>query len=237
MDDALLRSGRLDIQIEVAALDRDARRYFINRMIQKEIFDNNISIEYVLKYTTNLNGSDLEKVERECVIFVLKNKISCVTQEILIEQINTIKYGRRVEDDRFSNAIQETAYHEAGHAIVSKILNPKQPIEQITVMPRNDALGFVSYSESEKYINQTKEYFESKICVSLAGRVAQAKKFGNENIDTGASSDLKSANRLIYYAITEFGMDDVLKNINVNLFHKRGNIFKNDIILNVCKYG
>ena len=230
IDGALLRSGRLDIHIEVAALDRDARRYFVNKMIDKEIFDNKIAIEEVLTYTTNLNGSDLEKVERECILFVLRSNLKKVTQEILIEQMNTIKYGRRVEDDKFENAVKETAYHEAGHAIVSKVLNPSQPIEQITVMPRNNALGFVSFSESDKYINQTKGYFESNICVSLAGRIAQAKKFGKENIDSGARSDLESANKLIYKAITRYGMDDILTNLNVSIFDEKENIYRNDMI-------
>ena len=230
IDSALLRSGRLDIHVEVSALDKAARRYFIDKMVHKDIFDKNISIDDVLTYTTNLNGSDLEKVERESVLYVLRTKEEKVTQEILIEQINTIKYGRRVDSQRLINAVKETAYHEAGHAIVSKLLNPSQPIEQITVMPRNNALGFVSFSESDKYINQTKEYFQNRICVSLAGRIAQAKKFGKLNIDSGAYSDLKSANELIYHAITRYGMDDMLSNINVSIFDEKESVYKNDII-------
>jgi ATP-dependent Zn protease len=97
-------------------------------------------------------------------------------------------------------------------------------------MPRNNALGFVSFSESDKYINQTKGYFESNICVSLAGRIAQAKKFGKENIDSGARSDLESANKLIYKAITRYGMDDILTNLNVSIFDEKENIYRNDMI-------
>lgn len=230
IDEALLRSGRLDIHVEVAALDRDARRYFLEKMLEKEIFDTHIDLEDVLVYTTNLNGSDLEKVERESVLFGLKNKLTTITQEILIEQINIIKYGRKIDDNRFASALIETAYHEAGHAVVSKVLNPLEIIEQITVMPRSNALGFVSFSENEHYINQTKGYFENKICISLAGRIAQAEKFGSENIDSGASSDLEYANKLIYQAITRYGMDESLVNLNVNLFDTHQSVYKNDMI-------
>ena len=230
IDEALIRSGRIDIHVEVSALDKEARLYFIDKMIRKEIFDNNIDKEEVLKYTATLNGSDLEKIERESILFVLKNSFEKVTQEIIIEQINTIKYGRRVEDKSLENVLKETAYHEAGHAVVSKVLNPQQIIEQITVMPRNNALGFVSFSESDKYTNSTKVYFQNQICIALAGRIAQAREFGGENIDSGAHSDLKTANAIAYRAITRYGMDDTLVNMNLSTFDAENQLFSNKII-------
>ena len=230
IDEALIRSGRIDIHVEISALDKEARLYFIDKMIEKEIFDKDIDKEKVLKFTASLNGSDLEKIERESILYVLKNHLEKVTQEIIIEQINTIKYGRRVEDKSLENVLKETAYHEAGHAVISKVLNPQQIIEQITVMPRHNALGFVSFSESDKYNNSTKIYFQNQICVALAGRIAQAKKFGEEHIDSGAHSDLKTANTIAYQAITRYGMDETLLNMNIDIFDAQNQRFSNEII-------
>jgi len=230
IDDALLRSGRIDIHVEVAALDRKAREYFIQKMLDKPMFENNIDILKIIKYTSSLNGSDLQKIERESILFMFRSGVSSVTQEILIEQINTIKYGRKIEDHNLDDVLEETACHEAGHAVVSKILNPLQRIEQVTVMPRNNALGFVSFSENDTYFNQTKEYFENQICVSLAGRASQMRKFAKAGIDSGASSDLKNANRLAYIAISRYGMDDKTFNLNVTIFDKEKEIFNNEII-------
>jgi len=214
IDEALLRSGRLDLHVEVAALDQEARKYFIDKMLQKEIFEKGIDIEFVLKYTTGLNGSDLEKVERESILYSIRKGKKTVTQEVLIEEINTVKYGRRVCDESLKGMLGETAYHEAGHAVISILLNKEQPIEQVTVMPRKNTLGFVSYGEGKHRQNPTKESFKNRICIALAGRVAQAKKYGSERIDTGASSDLEHANHYINLAITEYGMDEEYQNLN-----------------------
>ena len=230
IDLALLRSGRIDIHVEVAALDRKAREYFIQKMLDKPMFENSIDILQIIKYTASLNGSDLQKIERESILFMFRSGVAKVTQEILIEQINTIKYGRKIEDHNLDDVLEETAYHEAGHAVVSKILNPLQRIEQVTVMPRNNALGFVSFSENDTYFNQTKDYFENQICVSLAGRAAQMKKFGKAGIDSGASSDLEHANKLAYKAISRFGMDEETFNLNVTIFDQEKEIFTNEII-------
>ena len=162
-----------------------------------------------------------------------KNELNSVTQEILLEQINTIKYGRRIEDEKLDSVLEETAYHEAGHAVLSKILLPLKRIEQVTVMPRNDALGFVSFSESDEYYSYNIDIIRSEICVSLAGRASQIQKFGSYGMDTGASSDLKTASKLAYLAITRYGMDEELSNLNVGVLdeqYQHKNAYKNDII-------
>ena len=233
IDTALLRSGRIDIHIEIAALDKKARKYFIDRMLSKPLFNKSINIKTILKFTTSLNGSDLQKVERESILFMYKNELKAVTQEILIEQINTIKYGRRIEDEKLDSVLEETAYHEAGHAVLSKILLPLKRIEQVTVMPRNDALGFVSFSENDEYYSYNIDIIRSEICVSLAGRASQIQKFGTSGMDTGASSDLKNASRLAYLAISRYGMDEELRNLNVGILdeqHPYKNAYKNDMI-------
>jgi len=216
IDSAIVRSGRIDIKIQIESLDKEARKYFIEKTLNLLQTKGEFDIDKLVLYTTGLNGSDLEKIKRECGLYMLKNGLKYLTQELLIEIINTIKYGEKIENIDISHTLESTAIHEAGHAVISKILKPEVKIEQITITPRDKALGFVSYSNEDNYKNMTKNDIKKDIQISLAGRYAQIKKYGEEGIDTGASSDLANATRLAYLAITSFGMDEKLKNLNIS---------------------
>jgi hypothetical protein len=104
---------------------------------------------------------------------------------------------------------ERIAYHEAGHAVVSLRLRPEVQIEEISLVAKGDADGYVSYKENSPYFSRptSREDFLSSICVSLAGRASEQKKFGFEGIDAGASSDLETATRLSWKAITQWGLD------------------------------
>ena len=227
IDPALLRSGRIDIHVEVNALDYDARAYFINKMLENPMFDSKIDNKQIIKFTASLNGSDLEKVERESLLYVYKKGIKKVSHAILLEQVNTIKHGSKIENKNLQNALEATAYHEAGHAVLSKVLLPFKRIEQVTVMPRNKSLGFVSFSETTEYYSHNVDYIKNEICVSLAGRISQMKQFHTHGMDSGASSDLEHANHLAYLAISRYGMDTALVNLNVNILSNNEKHYEN----------
>jgi ATP-dependent Zn protease len=212
IDEAIIRSGRIDLHILVDYLDRDARAWFIDRMLKKDIFDKLIDREKLLKYTANMSGADLQKIENESILHASRKGLDKISEAMLMEQINSLKYGEKIEDEKLEIMLTRTAYHEAGHAVVSKILMPQQKIEQVTVTPRSNALGFVSY-DTQEYQNHTIGWFQDRICVCFAGRAAEIKKYGDEGIEAGASNDLKMANHLAYTAITELGMDSRLQNI------------------------
>ena len=219
IDGALLRSGRIDLHVEINTLDYEARKYFLDRMLNNQLFDKNINIDEIVKFTTGLNGSDLEKIQRESVLYTYRHKLKNVTHEILLEQVNTIKYGKKLDNKNLEQALEETAYHEAGHAVMARILLPSKRIEQVTVMPRDNTLGFVSFNvERDEHSSSNVYDIKNEICVALAGRVAQMKKFGESGMDYGAISDLKSANRLAYKAIAYLGMDNELKNLSIDIF-------------------
>lgn len=205
IDPAILRSGRIDQHVEIENLDKEARRYFIDKLL-KVLPHSDMDIDKLLIYTAGMSGADLEKVKRESSLYMIKHNIAQLTQDILLEQINTIKYGEKLQGSSLENLVAGTAYHEAGHAVISYLLMPEIKIEQITVIPRNNALGFVSYNNEDNHMNITKKYIEDKICVLLAGRAAQMKQFSQEGFDSGASGDLAQASYLANYAITELGM-------------------------------
>lgn len=228
IDEAIIRSGRIDLHVLVDYLDRDARAWFIDRMLKKTMFDSSINREKLLKYTANMSGADLQKIESESILFIRRKGLETVNEPIIMEMINGMKYGEKIEDSRLEVMLMRTAYHEAGHAVVSKILMPEQRIEQITVTPRADALGFVSYDQQE-YQNHTRAWFQNRMCVCYAGRAAEVKQYGEEGIEAGASGDLKTASHLAYVAITELGMDELLQNITKSTWGERNEIFNNKI--------
>ncbi len=213
IDPALLRSGRLDMHIKIETLDREARGYFIDKIISKTT--QGINREKIITFTAGMTGADLEKVVRESALETIRKGLKELNEEVLIEQINIVKYGERLQAKMLEKITEATAYHEAGHAVVSKVLMPDLVIEQITVTPRRDVLGFVSYNVEDEIRNLTFEDIKNKMCVAFAGRVAQVKRFQGAGIDTGASNDLKLATRLAYYAVAIAGMDEEVGYINI----------------------
>lgn len=216
IDPAILRSGRIDLHIKIDRLDKDARAYFLNKVYEKPL-SGEFNKEQILTYTSGMTGADLEKVVRESFLYLYRHGLDALTQEILIEQINTVKYGSRIQNHSIEEIIESTAIHEAGHAIVSKILMPHLKIEQVTVVPRGNAFGFISYNSESNISNLNIKDVKNKMSVAYAGREAQIMFYGNElGIDNGASNDLDIATRYAYHAIAEFGMGQKTNYINIS---------------------
>jgi len=217
IDSAIIRPGRIELHVEISSLDKEARKYFIDKIIETKPTKGEIDINKILMYTTGMNGSQLELIGKEASLYCLRHGIKAITQDILIEQINTIKYGEKLSHLSLEEMLEETAIHEAGHAILSKVLMPHIKIEQITVTPRGNALGFVSYNYEDAQSNMTIKDFKNRICVSLAGRISQIKKYGEiDGMDTGASNDLQQATKDAYIAIAHYGMDEDVGYINID---------------------
>ena len=227
IDPAILRSGRIDLHVEIDKLDREAREFFVNKILNKPT-SGEFDKEKILTFTAGMTGADLQKVERESALYVFRNGLDSITQEIVIEQINTIKYGSRITHKSIEKLMESTAVHEAGHAVISRVLMPDVKIEQITVVPRDEALGFVSYDRDGDLSNLTREDIKNRLCVAYAGREAQLIKYGEEGFDSGASSDLNMATKYAYYAISTLGMGESTGYINVSELEKSG-LFKKEI--------
>ncbi len=219
IDPVLLSPGKLDFLIEVSRLDPEARRFFIEKILQKPN-DGKIDVQRIVRYITGLGAADLERLGRMAALAVIEQGKKVITEDILIEQINIIKYGHKIESQMIRNLEQEmqmTAYHEAAHAILSYILLPNVKIEQITISPRSKMLGFVSYNNEEQIASVTKEEIFHDICVLHAGQIAKMKKAGKRSaIDTGAVDDLYQASFQAYNAIAILGMDKELGFINLS---------------------
>ena len=227
IDPILTSSQKLDFLLEVLELDKDARRFFIEKIMEKP-HDPKINVERIVRYITGMSALELERVGRMAALSVVEQDKNLITEEILIEQINIIKYGHKVEKkmvETLEKELEMTAYHEAAHAVLSVLLLPHIKIEQVTIAPRSKMLGFVSYNEDEQLSNITKVDLFHDICILLSGRIAQVKKMGSEHMDSGAQNDLSQASLQAYAAITTLGMDKELGYVNMNAIHALDNYF------------
>ena len=213
LDPAILRSGRIDLHVEIPILDKESRGYFLDKILSKPTVGK-IDRDKLIMFTAGLSGADLEKINRQSSLEVIRKGKKGLTQDIIVEQVNILKYGERIASKALDKTLESTAYHEAGHAVISKLLSPDTKIEQIVVTPRNETLGFVSFNIEGDFKNFTFDDLKNKMCVAYAGRVAQMKKYGNKGLDSGASSDLAYAMRYGYVAIAQLGMDEELGYIN-----------------------
>ncbi len=214
----LMHPGRIDQSVEVPELDREARRFFAEKIMEKP-HQKDIDIDRIIRYMSGMNGYELGRIAKEAALDALRAGLDRLSEEIVIDRINTIKYGHKLEKKRFKNFeedLKKSAYHEAAHAVTSLRLLPDVEIEQVTVIPRSEALGLVSYMQDAIETNLSKEEIEANIAVLLAGRVATIKKFGpRKGLETGAYSDLQEAALYAYSAIAQFGMDDELPNVHI----------------------
>jgi len=227
----LLRPERIDQSVEVPELDREARRFFAQKILEKP-HDESINIERIIRYMSRMNGYELGRIAKEASLDALREGKDRLTEAIIIDCINTIKYGHKLERKRFKNfeeELKKSAYHEAAHAVTSMKLLPNIEIEQVTVIPRSQALGLVSYMQDAIETNLSKDEIEANIAVLLAGRLATVRKFGQaKGLETGAYSDLQEAALYAYSAVAQFGMDEELPNLHLETLLQtvNNNLFK-----------
>jgi ATP-dependent Zn protease len=173
-----------------------------------------------------MNGYELQRIGKEASLHAIRHGLDCISEEILIEQINIIKYGSKIEKEHVRNLEEDlhlTAFHEAGHAVLSYLLLPNTKIEQVTIAPRSRVLGFISYSFEDFPSNLSKEEVFNNICVLMGGRTASMKKFGVRGMDTGAASDLEEATHHAYVAIANLGMDGELGFVHADILGRNVN--------------
>ncbi len=215
IDSAILRPGRIELHVEIPTLDKVGREAFIKRILEKPS-EPKIDVKKLVMYTAGMTGAQLEKIANESALYAIRNGLDKLSQESIIEQINIEKYGKRVVSKSVEDELNEVAYHEAGHAVVSYLLMPRAKIEQITITARERALGFVAFNLENSSTNLSKVEMKNHISVALAGRIAQIKEFGEDGLDSGAVSDLENATQSAYRMIAIYGMDEELGYINLN---------------------
>lgn len=216
IDPAIVRAGRIEIHIAVNDLDKEARQYFIDKIIKNKPTSGEFDMNKLLTYTAGLTGAQLELISKEASFYCIRHDLEAITQDVLMQQINTIKYGEKHSNISHEEVFEKTAIREAAHTIISKQLMPHIYIKQISVTPRNNTLGFVANNHDKLEINMTAEDIKNRLCISLAGRIAQMKKYGSMvGMDMEASPDIQHATKDAYNAIAYYGMDKEVGYINI----------------------
>ncbi len=224
LDPAIIRPGRIEIHINVDDLDKDARKYFINKILKEKPTSGKFDMHKLLTHTAGLTGAQFELVSKEASFYCIRHGISAITQDILLQEINKVKYGEKSSHISNEQVFEKTATREAAHTVIAKVLMPDMKIKQVLVTPRNNKNGFIANNFDDMQGNMTIEDIQNRICISLAGRIAQIKKYGSiAGMDMEGSPDLQHAIKDAYMAIAHYGMDEELRYVNVKKHHAKEN--------------
>ena len=206
LDKALLRPGRFDRQIVVPPPDVKAREQILAVHSKKKTFAEDVDMKLIAKNTSGFVGADLENLLNEAALLAARQDHTAIEQKDIEDAMVKVTMGpekrTRVRSDKEKRLV---AYHEAGHAVVSKFLSTQDPVHEISIIPRGMAGGYTMYrpSEDKSFISKTE--MEEQIISLLGGRVAE--ELVIKDISTGASNDIERATAIAKSMITKYGMN------------------------------
>jgi cell division protease FtsH len=207
LDQALLRPGRFDRQVQIELPDLSGREAILNLHAKKFKISDAVQLHDVARGTTGFSGADLENLLNEGALHAVRAGHKTVEQSDLDEARDKILMGPKKNRKMRPQDIKLTAYHEAGHAYVSMIYSDvTDPIHKATIIPRGRALGMVQHLPIDDKVSMTIAEVRANLAVDLAGRAAEEVFFGSDKITTGAEADIDMATRLARYSITTAGL-------------------------------
>ncbi len=209
LDPALLRPGRFDRQVTVGLPDVKGREQILKVHMRKVPLDADVDAMTIARGTPGFSGADLANLVNEAALFAARESAKDVRMEHFDKARDKIMMGA----ERRSMAMSEdekrnTAYHEAGHAIVGRLVPDHDPVYKVTISPRGRALGVTMYlPEGDRY-SYDKVNIESRLCSLYGGRVAEELVFGSDHVTTGASNDIERATKMARNMVTKWGLSD-----------------------------
>ncbi len=214
LDPALLRPGRFDRQVMISSPDVIGREKILYVHSKKVPLDADVDIERIAQGTPGFSGAELANLVNEAALVAAKNNQKTVNMANFEHAKDKILLG----DERRSMVMIEkeralTAYHEAGHAIVSLNVEDYYPLHKVTIVPRGKALGVTISLPDRDLLNYTHIQLKSQLAVMFGGRVAEEMIYGKNQITTGASNDIQQATNIARRMVTEFGYSDKLGRI------------------------
>lgn len=211
LDPALLRPGRFDRQVVVGLPDVKGREQILRVHMRKLPLHDDVEPMTIARGTPGFSGADLANLCNEAALFAARENAKDVRMEHFDKARDKILMGA----ERRSMAMSEdekklTAYHEAGHAIVGRMVPEHDPVYKVTIIPRGRALGVTMYlPEGDKY-SYNRTAIESQLCSLYGGRVAEELIFGVDKVTTGASNDIERATKMARNMVTKWGLSDEL---------------------------
>ena len=207
LDKALLRPGRFDRQITIPAPDIAGREEILKIHSKDKKLANDVSLHSIAEDTAGFTGAELENILNEAAIVATKNKHEDIENLDIEEAVKKVTVGLEKRGRVYSEKDKKlTAYHEAGHAVVSRYLPTQTNVKEISIIPRGMAGGYTMYRPTEDKSFMSKTEMEENIVSLLGGRVAEALILND--ISTGASNDIERATGIARSMVTKYGMSD-----------------------------
>ena len=209
LDPALLRPGRFDRQVIVGLPDIRGREQILKVHIRKVPLGDNVEPALIARGTPGFSGADLANLVNEAALFAARTGKRVVSMEEFDKAKDKIMMGSERKNMVMSEEEKtNTAYHEAGHAIVGKLVPEHDPVYKVSIIPRGRALGVTMYLPEQDRYSHSKRHLESMISSLYGGRIAEAMTLGNDGVTTGASNDIERASELARKMVTQWGLSD-----------------------------
>ena len=214
LDKALLRPGRFDRQITIPAPDLLGREEILKLYTKNKKLANNVDLKEVAGDTAGFTGAELNNLMNEAAILATRNNHKVIEKEDLEAAIKKITVGLEKHNRVISEKDKKlTAYHEAGHAVVSRFLETQSNVKEVSIIPRGFAGGYTMYKTTEDKFYVSKTELEEKMIALMGGRAAE--KIALNDISTGASNDIEVATGIARDMITIYGMSNILGPISL----------------------
>ena len=209
LDNALLRPGRFDRQVVVDFPDMKGREAILKVHARNKVLDPSVDLGVVAKTTAGFTGADLANLLNEAALLAARYNLRTIGMEEIENAMIKVVVGTEKKTRVMSEKEKKlTAFHEAGHAVISKLLPSQDPVHQISIIPRGRAGGYTMNLPSEDKSYTTKGELLDSIAVLLGGRAAE--KITLDDISTGASNDIERASKAARQMVTKYGMSDSL---------------------------
>jgi len=211
LDKALMRAGRFDRQVFVDLPDVRERKEIFKVHLKPLKFTKNLDIDFLAKQTPGFSGADIANICNEAALIAARKNKKIVGKQDFLDAVDRIIGGLEKKNKIISSQEKETiAFHEAGHAMVSWLLEHAAPLVKVTIVPRGQSLGAAWYLPEERQILRTDQILDD-MCALLGGRAAEKVMFNK--ISTGALSDLERITRQARSIVTIYGLNDKIGNI------------------------
>jgi cell division protease FtsH len=227
LDSALLRPGRFDRQVVVDRPDYAGRLEIMHVHARGKTLAKDVDLERISRRTPGFTGADLANLLNEAAILAARRSLTEISMDEVNDAIDRVLAGPE-KKDRVMSEKRKTlvAYHEAGHAIVGALMPDYDPVQKVSIIPRGQAGGLTWFTPSEDRMESglySRSYLQNQMAVALGGRIAEELIFGEEEVTTGASSDLQQVARVARQMVMRYGMSEKLG--PVALGRQQGNMF------------
>ena len=209
LDKALLRPGRFDRQITIPTPDLKGRLEILKIHSKDKKLSDDVNLESIAEDTAGFTGAELENILNEAAIVATKSKHEEIENDDIEEAVKKVTVGLEKRERVISDKDKRlTAYHEAGHAVVSRYLPTQTNVKEVSIIPRGVAGGYTMYKSNEDKYYISKTEMQEKLIALLGGRAAE--KLVLDDISTGASNDIEVATQIARDMVTKYGMSDIL---------------------------